>query len=109
MEQQSMKSSRRSLFSSKRLGRYSPLTLNRKSALSARARVPPLPPSIEDLSPFPRFPPLCRRADAILESSTARDPLLFFGIRGVECIRSSVSWPEYGGECEECHNHEQLG
>jgi len=50
------------------------LTLNRKSALSTRARVPPLPPSIEDLSPFPRFPPLCSRADAILDFRWRESP-----------------------------------
>ena len=38
------------------------------------ARVPPLPPSIEDLSPFPQFPPLCSRADAILDFRWRESP-----------------------------------
>ena len=69
-----------------------------------RARVPPLPPSIEDLSPSSSISSTLQSSRRHLGFSATREPLLFFGIRGVDCIRSSASWPGYGGECAECHS-----
>ena len=72
------------------------------SAFGARARSSPSSVDRRSLS-FSSISSTLQSSRRHLGFSLAREPLLFFGIRGVECVRSSASWPGYGGECEECH------
>ena len=110
MEQQSMKSSRRgnSLEGSKfillqAVGEIQSIDPQPEvSAFGARARSSPSSVDRRSLS-FSSISSTLQSSRRHLGFSLAREPLLFFGIRGVECVRSSASWPGYGGECEECH------
>ena len=111
MKQQSMKSSRRgnSLEGSKfillqAVGEIQSIDPQPEvSAFGARARSSPSSVDRRSLS-FSSISSTLQSSRRHLGFSLAREPLLFFGIRGVDCIRSSVSWPEYGGECEECQS-----